>query len=183
MDSEYGEKDFRELDIIDPEVNPYGSSAEGFNYDSKVSMAYDACIKAGCQEMKKGYLQSKSDKYGNVLTEWKEDTRKTYIECVRTLKSVLISHLDAVSKKNIVDLEGRDIKLKQEAIQNEESWYNSLPMSQRIKISHSRGYLNQDMFFYHDYMDDKLDVYRKIFEELELLLARLKYLKKQALSL
>jgi hypothetical protein len=174
------EEGMDDLDIVEPDSMRYGQNAE-FSHEGKVSMAYDKVIIALCQENRKGYWQEKLDRKGNLLREWKSDTRDEKINSVMTLKHTLISEIESDADiKEMIRKKFEEIKkLEDDAILNEENWYRLLPINRKGAIQHYKGYINQEFIFYQNMITEKVKRCEELFEILEKLLSKFKYLKRE----
>lgn len=165
-------------DIIDPQDFGY-TKEDSFSHPALAQKAYYNCIAAGSVEMIKGFWETKMDRQGNQMRSYHPDTRQVYISCVETLKNILISDLDDDARKKIMGMYKYIKTIHTQLIAEEEKWFNKLNFAEKNKIQHIYGFLNQEGIYYHQLVNVKVEVYRRIFEELELLLKRTKYLKKK----
>ena len=171
------DEEFKEGQLLDIEQMQFGKEVS-FNFEEMCAIAYRLCIRNGCEEMRKGYWQEKTNRQGVTTKEYKEDTRLKLIESIETLKNVLIAHFDTEAKESIEILYD-DIEEEEDKAKNAEHNFAVELSKQGKRFEHLAGYLNENYVFYHNLLNTKLKIYRNIFEELELLLGRLKYLKKK----
>jgi hypothetical protein len=166
---------------------------EGFSHDVLVMDSYRKCVNALSKEMVEGKMKSFFNaRTGKEEIIMQEDTRRTAIECITTLKNVMINDLQGKKfhtniksiLKNIDDL-FKAYKSKQR------EWWNKLSYAQKesylktngnFEIAVTTDNLDNDTFFYWEYMDKKIGLYRDIFEQLELCLADARYLRKKRFS-
>ena len=167
------------LEVIEPNDSDYYKKEENFSHPSLVMTAYRRALTTLAMELKKGYWQSKTDKFGNQLNTYQPDTRLDFINSVEALRIVLISDYDPEAKKAIEKLLDDLNNKRKELATQEHQWVMALPATQRINIAHVPGYLNQDLYFYQHYIEEQVSVYKKVLEQLELLLKRSHYLKKE----
>lgn len=174
------DKEFN-VDVFEPDdITMFGKEAE-FNHPALVTIAYHNVLKTGAEEMRKGYWETKPDKFGGSNMKWNEDTRQKYINSVETLKNCMIAKFDKEAQTKITKLKEQSKQLKEKAKVEEEMWYSRLPIQIKRTISHIPGHLNKDLIFSQNYVDDLVWIYREMFEEIEKLLSRTKYLKKKIL--
>lgn len=166
-----------------PNIEEYGSQqSEEFSHEVLVMRAMQKCLDAGIREMREGWYNEKADAYGNIAKTYIDDTRKAFIEAVSTLKMIMISDFDEDAIKNfnkIID----DLKQEFELLCLKEledfSTSNSYEKQTRLKqgIFFKKGYLNESLPFYKDYIDKEIIAYRSLFEVLTLLSKRKHYFK------
>lgn len=166
------------FEVYEPGELEYGKHEE-FSYENLITIAFRGCIKSGQEEWIKGYWETKTDKRGNPTNEYKPDSRKVHINSIRTLKNVMIRYFDPLAVTEIRNLEHLDEDTKQKYIKLEQEWYDSLQQQKKSKTYHIKGSLCQDYNFYHDYLDEKLEIYIAIFEHISLLIERTKDFKKE----
>lgn len=152
---------------------------ETFSHQGLVMTAYRKVIEASAKEMRKGWIESKKDKFGNQVTVWHEDTRQVLINTIETMRIIMMSDTDETANTNINKIyQDLESYRNDYAMQEHNAWL-SLPINRRLLIPHIEGQLNQDLPYYHKYLDLCVDGYRQIFQELELLLKRTKYFRKE----
>lgn len=188
------------IEILDVEDYRAGKDQE-FSHQVLVMIATKKVLEYGCQELIPGYYNTEVDNRGKTKIVYKQDTRKAFIESVRTLRMIMICDFDKDAKKkliktpkkdkdgdeqdprpdeNLMDkLEGR----KKFWINEQEKWWMSLTEGQRkIHASNGNGviegYFNMNLPYFQHYFIEELDIYREIFEELTQLTYRLKFYQK-----
>jgi hypothetical protein len=168
------------LEFEDPENYSY-SKEESFSHPATSMKAYMRCIECGGKEMTKGYWESKVDKFGNVLKHYVSDSRLDFINAVETLKNVIIADIDPKDYKELEGYYNESKQKKEELLDLEEQWFNFLQPQIKKQITHIKGFFNQDLPFYQNFITFEVDNKRKIFECLEITLNRGKYLKRKLL--
>lgn len=157
---------------------------EGFSHQLSVQKAYYKVEESLAKEMVEGLWQEIRDKHGNSKSIYLNDTRRESIESIKTLKNVMIADLKGTIYSDTIKLLlNRIEKIKIEFLREQISWWNSLTYEHKkdyIKNhkSFNPNYLYDKLPYYHDNLNKQVDVYRSIFEQLELCLAERKYLKK-----
>ena len=150
----------------------YRSSEENkFNHQVLVMNAMKKCLELGSVEMRSGYYEEKVNKSGGITFVWKEDTRKTFIESVKTL--LMVTHCDYTGKEEKEFLDKID-KLKKDIIsrknfwmEQEYRWYMGLSNAQKNIANAegkyvSRGCFNEKLEFKNFFYEEELDIYREI---------------------
>lgn len=173
------DESWKDIVMVDDEANWDFSKEVSFSHPMLVMSAYSTAIRAGAVEMIKGFWEQRIDKQGNTINVHHPDTREVYINAVETLKNVMVADFDDEADEKMDKIYMSIYQMKQDAIQQEMKWFASLPFQAKQKVSHMDGYLNENYVFYSNMMEDKVELYRKIFEQLELLIKRLKYFKKE----
>jgi hypothetical protein len=116
-------------------------------------MQLSRCAKIGSQEMKKGYWKTIPINYGGTSTGtqkiWISDTRKEYISAIQTLYDLLLARFDEIMQE-----QSKKILLK----------------IKEIKKKYAKENILETKF-----IDFELKMYRKIFQQLNLLIGRLGY--------
>jgi hypothetical protein len=167
------------LEVVEPNDNDYYKKEENFSHPALVMTAYRRALVTLAMELKKGYWETKTDKYGNQLNTYHNDTRLDFINSVEALRIVMVSDYDNDAKTKI-DTLMTNLNTKRQALAvQEHQWFITLQPSQRNGMVHVQGYLNQDLHFYQFYVEEQVSVYKQMFEEIELLLKRSHYLKKE----
>lgn len=168
------------LDVIDdPSKLHQLLQNEGFSHTMMVTLAYKKCLDTSAKEMKKGYWETKSDKFGNVSNHYNPDSRQEFISCVETLLIIMSSDLDETANNKINAIKKSLAQLYKELVMQEETAYNKLPLAHRVRVPHIKGMLSQENIYYQSFLNASVYFYRDIFKELELLLKRSVYMQKQ----
>jgi hypothetical protein len=164
-----------DIQLLDTD-NFVGERSEEFSHSQLVMKCMKKCIELGCKEMREGYMNEKADRFGNIVRTYIEDTRKAFIEAVKTTQMIMFCDYDTETKKNIETYEKSiDIEYKR-LCGEEDDQYNK---DQSDIPYHFKGTLNKNMPFYQEYLECSLSIYRKIFSELTLLTNRINYYKEE----
>ncbi len=166
-----------DIEIIDPE-NYGGSSKENFDHQVLVMICIKNCIEAGSKELRAGYNNIKTDKQGNETMIPVEDTRKRFIWSVKMCKAVMSCDFDTNAKKVFVELDLELGKVEGEFINQQNTWWNSLDTLGKKKAFQNnqqviKGRLNKNLPLYDFLVDEQLEIYLEIFEELNELTERI----------
>ena len=174
--------------------NFYSQKNQEFSHESLVMIAMRKVLEFSCGELIAGYYNTETDIKGKVKIVYKQDTRKAFIESVRSLRMVMICDFDDKAQKKLIETEDktkRDIKnnlmdklqeRKEFWIAQQNSWWNRLNQAKKEDYfkegSHViDGYFNVNLPFYNQYFLEELEIYRLIYEELTLLTKRIKFYK------
>jgi len=166
-----------DIEIIDPETYRPGGEKE-FNHEALVMEAFRKCIEAGTHEFRAGYMNQKTDKLGNTIVSYVEDTRKKFIESVRTLRNVIICDVDDEAGKDIKKLMASLEDKKKELLAIQARWWKSLNLMQQKKANEQghtvlEGAFNKNLPWYEEFIEDEVNTYRLLFEVFSKLTARL----------
>jgi hypothetical protein len=149
---------------------------EAFSHSALVMSIMRKCLDAGSSEMKAGYWQQKSDKQGNLISTYIEDTRRKFISSVMTAIGIMICDFDKEAEDNIkLLIEEIETKKKEIAEENDKIWENSAPEFKK-QNPHVKGFIT--LSFLQDLMtENQLEIYRDIFAELSKLTSRKNFYK------
>lgn len=172
------------------EGKTFGSKTEGYSHEAKVSEADSKCINALAKEMTEGGLKKFADpKTGKPMFVYEEDTRRTAMEAITTMKNVMIADLIETGHLNNINelFKKIDFVFRKYLTQQKNFWdsKNSSQKNQYLKSNGNfhtcilYGELDNDEIFYQKYLADKLNVYREIYEQLQLCLAEKRYFKRR----
>lgn len=176
------------LDVVSPEGQSFGPKQEGFSHEQLVMTAYRKCIECLSKEMRQGHTEVVQDKNGKPLPVYLEDTRETSISSIETLKNVMIGDLqDTVFLNNIKDIYKQIETQRNIRINHEYQWWCALNRMQQQQVSsqgivHIAGYFCKKLPYAEAFLQDKILLYRNIFEQLELCLASKRYFKKRSVG-
>jgi len=173
-----------DLQIIDVENYKGGSGGDNFSHSQLVMISMRKCIDAGSKEMREGYYNEKSDRMGNTARIYVPDTRKEFIESVKTLKMTMSDDLDAEAEKNIKEfLEALDKKYKSYVEMEKNEWEKSNNLMKKSWIHQGyvfhEGMLHRNKPFYVLHLIESVDTYRNVFAELKKLTKRLDYYREE----
>ena len=157
-----------DFEIEDVE-NWRGTEDNRFSHQTLVMKALDTCLTNGSVEMKEGFWNNKIDKQGNVIKLYQEDTRKKFIESVKTL--LMLTHRDWKDDEDY----STKIEIKKKLLFNRKNfwlgeewkWWKSLsPLQKQQLIKEGKG-VSQGMFnknndFDNYFHDEELDIYREL---------------------
>lgn len=159
-----------DIEILDPE-NFRNPEENIFNHQSLVMIAMKKCLELGSKELREGWWEEKIDKQGNMSKLWHTDTRKEFIEAVKSL--LMITHCDYqipelkhINEK-IDKLKKKIAERKAYWMDQEWKWWNSLSPLQKSQASREgkvvqKGYFNAKLAFDNHFYEEELDIYREI---------------------
>jgi hypothetical protein len=162
------------------EIEDYsGNQDNQFSHPNLVMMAMRKVLDNGIKELRPGWFNTKTDRLGNQLQVYIEDTRKAFIESVRTTQMIMACDLDKEAKKKITKYKKRLKKKRKELIAlNDEAWTNLsvIEKTENAKngIRHIVGKLTHPTLI-EEYIQYELEIYRRIFAELSRLTKRLDF--------
>lgn len=184
-----------DLEVMDVEDYRSGKDQE-FSHQALVMMATRKIIEYGCQELVPGYYNTEEDNKGKTKIVYKQDTRKAFIESVRTLRMIMICDFDEDAKKKLSPISEKDKKEKpKEAEENllnkiqqrkdywmeeQKKWWDQFTDGQKREMARQgqqvmEGYFNMNLPFFQQYFLEELEIYREVFEELTQLTSRKKF--------
>jgi len=173
------------IEIETPENFVYGNKDFSFNHQQLVFTAYTKTLNALSQEMVEGFWEKKRDKFGNEYWTYNKDTRREAIETIKTLKNVMVADIqksDENIRVNLGKLKEKEKSTKENFLKMQQDWWKSLDyMNQKEFIKKNAGFhpliLSDKSPYYHKYLNSLIEIYREIFEHLELIINDLKYYK------
>ena len=173
MGDEEKESDFEIYDV----ENYKSDKFQVFNHQILVMEVLRKANEAGSHELRAGWFNEKLDHSGNVIRTYIEDTRKRFVETVKTAIAVMVCDFDAEAKENIGDYIKDLGTLKGTLLKGQWDWYVSLPPKMKMQYSGkvSQIFFNMDLGWYLKFIEDEVDVYRDILEELHSLTKRLDF--------
>jgi hypothetical protein len=159
-----------------------GAKDEQFSHSSLVMSAMKRCAESASHELRPGWFNTKTDRVGNTIRTYIEDTRKVFIESVKSCLMVMACDLDKEAEDYIndclMDIENKKAELIKD---NDNSW-NSLSPENKIKnikqtgIKHIPGHLTHPALL-EELQAYELEMYRSVFAELSRLTKRLDFYK------
>jgi len=166
------------------EVENFSSNKdEQFSHSTLVMSAMKKCLEAGCKEMKTGWFNVKQDRQGNTIKTYVDDSRKNFIESIKTCCMIMAADLDEEAEEYIdgcfEDIEEK----KKELAKLEEESYNKLNSGLKTLMK-SQGIYNIPGHISHPELKEhlvwfELEMFRSIFAELSKLAKRLDYWKEE----
>jgi len=157
---------------------------EQFSHSSLVMSTMKRASEAGSKEMKTGWFNTRQDKQGNTIKTYIDDTRKSFIESVKTCCMIMACDLDPEAEDYIDECLNEIDQKKIELAKLEEESYNKLNEGLKILMK-SNGIYNIPGHVSHPELKEhliwfELEMYRSIFAELSRLTKRLDFFKSQA---
>lgn len=174
------------IEIIDTE-NYRESKDQQFSHQSLVMKAMNRCIETGTKEMRPGYYNEKRDKSGNSVLVYNPDTRKEFIESVKTAMMIMSCDIDEDYIKAVKEIQS-NLKKEYESLCNMEkdNWLNANVNTKRDRWSKGIvliiGSLNKNLPYYQQYIEFEVDCYRDIFAELTKLTSRKNFYQEEYLE-
>lgn len=168
--------DIGNIEIGDVE-NFRSDKLQVFNHQVLVMEVLRRVNESGSHELRSGWFNESIDHNGNVKRVYIEDTRKKYIECVRTAMNTMSCDYDEEAETTINEfLETLD-KEKEKLLKMQWDWYSSLPPKHKEQITGTiiRGMFNIDYGWYLKFIELEVECYRAIAQELNSLTKRLDY--------
>lgn len=164
-----------DIEIADME-NYVSSKSEEFSFTTLLMIAMKKCIENGAKEMREGYWNIKSDKFGNLNKVWIPDSRKQFIESVKTFRMLLERDFD-----KDIDLGKIEKKIGEKHKElckiEDEDWKTASSVTRKVRYDNQiyprPNSLHKDLPYYQEFIEYKIDQYRIIFKELCMLIKRL----------
>lgn len=158
-----------------------GQKDKEFSHSSLVMSAMRKCLDAGAKEMRDGWFNEKVDKNGFRTRTYVEDTRKSFIESVRSLKMIMACDLDKKAIEKIKKYLRRIKEKEKEYIkEGNEAWerLSVFEKSQYLKSGqrHFSKIISHPMLKKY-FIEYELEQWRNIFAELSRLTKRLDFFK------
>ena len=161
------------------DVEGFSHKDNAFSHSVLVMSAMRKVLENGSKEMRPGWFNEKSDPKGNVTRTYVEDTRKAFVEAVKTCEMAMACDLDETAEKKLKEYkkELTDFKLKLTELNND-SW-ESLPDYKKLEYTqhgsrHIKGFLTNPLLK-EEFIKFEIDQYREIFSELTRLTKRLDF--------
>jgi len=158
-----------------------GVKDQEFSHSMLVMSAMKKCLEAGTKEMREGWYNERTDRQGNQIRTYIEDTRKAFIESVRSLKMIMAGDLDKDSKR-LIKIYLLNINKKQKELieYGNEVWDKLTPNEKLIYAKtgqrHFTKMITNPLLKQH-FVDYELKQWRNVFAELSRLTKRLDYFK------
>lgn len=148
--------------------NPEDSS---FNRLIIVMSSIRKCVDLGSKEMREGWWEEKLDKYGNRLRSYHEDTRKSFVEAVKSLMMITVCDFDDDAKEKIKKLKIKLIERKNFWLNEEWIWWDELNIQQRSEMNKTgknviKGLFNHRLDFVNYFREEEVEIYRAICSEI-----------------
>ena len=158
-----------EIQIEDVE-NWKNEGENKYSHQELVMFILRKCLVNGSVELKEGFWNTKIDKFGNAIRTYEADTRKMFIESVRSL--MMTTHRDWKSSekyKKLIEDKVIELKKRKEYWLNQElKWWSSLNLLQKTEMNKQgkgvqEGFFNKNNEFDNYYFDEETQVYRDIY--------------------
>lgn len=172
------DKDNREGEILEPDK--FFGEQLTFNHQQLVMSSINKCLELGSKELREGWWEEKIDKMGNVLKSYHEDTRKAFIEAVKSLLMITTCDFDKVAELNIKSLKKEIEKSKRFWLEQEWNWWQSLSKQEQDQMTKQgkyvvKGFFNARLDFDNHFFQKEAEIYRDICTEINNLTSRLHF--------
>ncbi len=156
-----------------------------FSHQQLVMISMRKCIESRAREMREGYYNIKSDRFGNTSRIYVEDTRKVFISCVNSVLMSMSCDMDENAKTKIpILIKEIEDKYKEFCEQEKNDWSNIPIKIRKTRLTQGiyfiEGKLNTNLLYYQDFIDAQVDIYDKIFKELTDLTSRKNFYEQEA---
>ena len=158
-----------------------GVKDQEFSHSSLVMSSMRKCSEAGSKEMREGWFNERIDRQGNQIKTYIEDTRKAFIESVRSLKMIMAGDIDKTArdrlKKYLLNIRTKE----KELINYDNEIWKKLSANEKM-IHLNSGNVHLSKMLSHPklkkhFIEYELIQWRNIFAELSRLTKRLDYYK------
>lgn len=161
-----------------------GVKDQEFSHSSLVMSAMKKVVEAANHELRPGWFNTKTDRNGNTIRSYIEDTRKVFLESIKTCCMILAPDFDKEAEDYIDDCLKSIQDRKKELIKVDDDSWESLTPDARVKNAriigmHIKGYLTHPQL-QEELVNYELEMYRSIFAELGRLTKRLDYYKSES---
>jgi len=175
-----GNKKETDLEIAD--TDSYGlSKSESFSHSALVMLSLKKCAELGSKELRTGWFNEKTDRQGNTIRTYIDDTRKSFIESVKSLLMIVACDIDTTAKTKIETLQQSITDKKKEYIKKlDSSWSEIAEDSRAIHNLQQQGHLPgllDHPAYQMAFINFEVDVCRDIVAEVSKLTKRLDFYK------
>lgn len=142
------------------DADDYSVRQEGASFKEICLRHLSKISELSTKEFKRGYMKKKPVATSSgvyMAEEYVEDTRKAYINAVDCFFDLLLPHFDDEMMKQDADIQDH--------------------LKERLKVYQQDTQLSAD-----DWIDEKLEIKRRVFQQLSLLLKRLGYLETKGIT-
>jgi|AntAceMinimDraft_18_1070375.scaffolds.fasta_scaffold02561_5 hypothetical protein len=159
-------------------IENYHSDKGGYSHSAHIDICVKRCIFCGGKELCEGFNETTIDGRGNTKIVYKEDTRKAFIESVKTLKMNMICDFDEEAKKNIKEIMLNIKEIQTQLLKEQMVFWNNLNYVSKENFMKKNNTIpnqisfNESLPFYNMFIEKELNKYRELFEELMLLSKR-----------
>lgn len=172
-----------EIELLDVE-NYRGGKDTQFSHQGLVMITMRKCIEAGCKEMHPGWIEEKLDIRGNTIKTYKEDTRESFIECIKTAEMVMACDIDKEAFDTLAEIKKKIAEVKKQFHIAEKTYWISMPVREKQAsvqqgIIYQEGMFNQNLRYFHEFKKMEVDLHREIFKELQRLTSRLGFYEEE----
>lgn len=165
------------------EDNDFRDDQEIFSHQELVMKAMRRVIEIGGRELVEGHYEEIPDNAGGVKIIYKEDTRLSFIEAIKTCERVMICDFDDLADENIKELKTELKEKKQEYLNRQKEFWEELNYDEKKQWLHKLSMPPQEDVFHSKlpflnlYIDEEIEYYSEIFKELTHLSKRLDFYK------
>ena len=157
-----------DIKFFDAEQQEGFGRNEGITYEQILNRSIDNVREAGNHEMRKGWFNEKTDKFGNVSRVYIEDTRKKYTASVQTVDDLSYCFYKGEIESKIESLKEQLKKIKQDLLNEQWTWFDSLEDTKKTKVINEYGMIykiafNTGLLWDEIYIEREIEHYRKIF--------------------
>jgi len=148
-----------------------------FSHQALVMIAMKKVIEIGCKEMIKGHNQLIETSKGTKIIHV-PDQRKEYVNSIKNLKSIMVCDFDKDIRHHLKDFLKTEKKKKKELLELQDTAWNNLKEFTKEKIGYYiQGYFNGSFPYGEMFLQEQVEIYRKIFQQLSYLTGRLDFYK------
>lgn len=165
-----------DIKFFDAENQEGFGKNEGITYEQILNRAIDNVREAGNHEMRKGWFNEKTDKFGNVSRIYIEDTRKKYISSVQTVDDLAYCYYKGEVEEKIDDLKTKLKEIKDNLLSEQWEWFESLEDSKKSKLMNDVGMIykiafNTELMWSEIFVENEIKIYRQMFRMITKFLA------------
>ena|SRR3972149_5105974 len=168
--------------------------AEEYHPQQKGAMTYEQivleqirrCVVEGSKEMVGGYWKERESK-GRTVEIYVPDQKQVYIQCVKQLYDLLMPYFET-DKSILQDIKEFEAILKEikeskiRLLKLELLKAVDLRVRNSLNTQINTGYLDNDSYYAKMAMEEKLDVYREMYQSLLLMFQRQRFLMSSAIE-
>jgi hypothetical protein len=164
------------IEILDVE-NYRADKMLVFNHQTLVMDILRRVTEAGSHELRTGWFNETLDNHGNIKKVYIEDTRKRFIETVRTAMAVMTCDYDETATANITKVVEKLEKEREKLLKQQWDWFQSLAPIPKKALADKmvKEFFNINFGWYLKYIEMEVEAYRRIATELHSLTKRLDF--------